>query len=217
MKNANYYTMMEEELKKISDSGSKKKLLLHCCCAPCSSHCLEVLTDYFDITAYFYNPNITSDEEYEKRWNELKRFVHEVYQENGVESYLEEHESERFLEMAKGMEEEPERGIRCYACYKLRLDKSAAFAKKHGFDYFTTTLSISPHKNADWLNEIGEELGEQYGIMFLHSDFKKKNGYKHSIELSKEYNLYRQNFCGCEFSRRVYEATEKMKQEAAQK
>lgn len=110
MKNANYYTMMEEELKKISDSGSKKKLLLHCCCAPCSSHCLEVLTDYFDITAYFYNPNITSDEEYEKRWNELKRFVHEVYQENGVESYLEEHESERFLEMAKGMEEEPERG-----------------------------------------------------------------------------------------------------------
>ena len=102
--------------------------------------------------------------------------VHEVYQENGVESYLEEHESERFLEMAKGMEEEPERGIRCYACYKLRLDKSAAFAKKHGFDYFTTTLSISPHKNADWLNEIGEELGERYGITFLHSDFKKKNG-----------------------------------------
>ena len=166
MKNANYYTMMEEELKKISDSGSKKKLLLHCCCAPCSSHCLEVLANYFDITAYFYNPNITSDEEYEKRWNELKRFVHEVYQENGVEPYLEEHESERFLEMAKGMEEEPERGIRCYACYKLRLDKSAAFAKKHGFDYFTTTLSISPHKNADWLNEIGEELGEQYGITF---------------------------------------------------
>ena len=115
------------------------------------------------------------------------------------------------------MEEEPERGIRCYACYKLRLDKSAAFAKEHGYDYFTTTLSISPHKNADWLNEIGEELGEQYGIMFLHSDFKKKNGYKRSIELSKKYNLYRQNFCGCEFSRRAYEATEKMKQEAAQK
>lgn len=174
MKNANYYTMMEEELKKISDSGSKKKLLLHCCCAPCSSHCLEVLTDYFDITAYFYNPNITSDEEYEKRWNELKRFVHEVYQENGVESYLEEHESERFLEMAKGMEEEPERGIRCYACYKLRLDKSAAFAKKHGFDYFTTTLSISPHKNADWLNEIGEELGEQYGITFCIVILRRK-------------------------------------------
>ena len=217
MQKKNYQKELDKKIEQIVSEKKVPRLFLHSCCAPCSSYVLEYLSQYFEITVFFYNPNITSDEEYGKRWNELKRFVHEVYQENGVEPYLEEHESERFLEMAKGMEEEPERGIRCYACYKLRLDKSAAFAKEHGYDYFTTTLSISPHKNADWLNEIGEELGEQYGIMFLHSDFKKKNGYKRSIELSKKYNLYRQNFCGCEFSRRAYEATEKMKQEAAQK
>ncbi len=202
MKNANYYMLMEEQLKAIEKSGCKKKLLLHCCCAPCSSHCLELLSKYFDITAYFYNPNITDDAEYEKRLNELKRFVKQVYNEENVNTYGEDHESEIFLEMAKGLENEPERGARCKKCYELRLDRSALFAKEHGYDYFTTTLSISPHKNAEWINEIGISLSEKHGIDFLYSDFKKKNGYKRSIELSTEYGLYRQNFCGCEFSRR---------------
>lgn len=208
MNNVNYYKKMEEQIGKLVGEEKKKKLLLHCCCAPCSSHCLEILSRYFDITAYFYNPNITNVEEYRKRWNELKRFVKEVYNEDGVVTYLEEQESEAFLDMAKGMEQEPERGKRCYACYRLRMRKSAAFAAEHGFDFFTTTLSISPHKNADWINEIGEEMSESFKIPFLYSDFKKKNGYKRSIELSKEYHLYRQNFCGCEFSRRAAEQTE---------
>ena len=202
MKNVNYYMLMEEQLKNIEKSGCKRKLLLHCCCAPCSSHCLELLNKYFEITAYFYNPNITDNEEFEKRLNELKRFVKQVYDENDVNTYWETHESERFLEMAKGLENELERGARCRKCYELRLDRSASFAKEHGYDYFTTTLSISPHKNAEWINEIGISLSEKYGIDFLYSDFKKKNGYKRSIELSAEYDLYRQNFCGCEFSRR---------------
>ncbi len=203
MNNVNYYKKMEEQIEEIVGEEKKKKLLLHCCCAPCSSHCLEILSRYFDITAYFYNPNITNVEEYRKRWSELERFVKEVYHEDGVVTYLEEQESEVFLDMAKGMEQEPERGKRCYACYRLRMRKSAAFAAEHGFDFFTTTLSISPHKNADWINEIGEEMSEFFKIPFLYSDFKKKNGYKRSIELSKEYHLYRQDFCGCEFSRRA--------------
>lgn len=202
MKNVKYYMLMEEQLNEIKNSQNKKKLLLHCCCAPCSSHCLELLNKYFEITAYFYNPNIINGEEYDKRWNELKRFVSQVYDENDVNTYLEEHESNRFLEMAKGLEAEPERGIRCKKCYEMRMDKSACFAKEKDYDYFTTTLSISPYKNAEWINEIGENLAKKYGINFLYSDFKKKNGYKRSIELSTEYNLYRQNFCGCEFSRR---------------
>ena len=135
MNNVNYYKKMEEQIGKLVGEEKKKKLLLHCCCAPCSSHCLEILSRYFDITAYFYNPNITNVEEYRKRWNELKRFVKEVYNEDGVVTYLEEQESEAFLDMAKGMEQEPERGKRCYACYRLRMRKSAAFAAEHGFDF----------------------------------------------------------------------------------
>lgn len=198
-KDANYNKIMEFQIKNIPE-GTKPRLLLHCCCAPCSSHCLSVLSEYFHITAYFYNPNITEYEEYMKRWGELVRFVDNVYHDE-VGTFLEEHESEKFLEMSKGLEEVPEGGSRCYKCYRLRLDKSAAYAVSHGYDYFTTTLSISPHKNSAWLNEIGRELEQEYKIPYLYSDFKKKNGYKHSIELSHEYGLYRQNFCGCEFSK----------------
>ncbi len=202
VKNTNYYMLMEKQIEEYSTFKEKKKLLLHCCCAPCSSHCLEVLHQYFDITAYFYNPNITDYDEYIKRYHELSRFVKNVYTDKTVATFLEEHDSKSFLDMAEGMEHLPERGARCYECYKLRLDKSARYAKENGFDVFTTTLSISPHKNAAWLNEIGEELSDKYGITYLYSDFKKKNGYKRSIELSEQYGLYRQNFCGCEFSRR---------------
>ncbi|MBP3325455.1 MAG: epoxyqueuosine reductase QueH [Coprococcus sp.] len=202
VKNTNYYMLMEKQIEEYSTFKEKKKLLLHCCCAPCSSHCLEVLHQYFEITAYFYNPNITDYDEYIKRYHELSRFVKNVYTDKTVATFLEEHDSKSFLDMAEGMEHLPERGARCYECYKLRLDKSARYAKENGFDVFTTTLSISPHKNAAWLNEIGEELSDKYGITYLYSDFKKKNGYKRSIELSEQYGLYRQNFCGCEFSRR---------------
>lgn len=202
VKNTNYYMLMEKQIEEYTGLDEKKKLLLHCCCAPCSSHCLEVLHQYFDITAYFYNPNITDYNEYIKRYHELSRFINSVYTDKTVDTFLEEHDSQKFLDMAKGMEHLPEKGARCYECYKLRLDRSARYAKENGFDIFTTTLSISPHKNAAWLNEIGEEMSDKYGITYLYSDFKKKNGYKRSIELSEQYGLYRQNFCGCEYSRR---------------
>lgn len=202
VKNTNYYMLMEKQIEEYTRLDEKKKLLLHCCCAPCSSHCLEVLHQYFDITAYFYNPNITDYNEYIKRYHELSRFINSVYTDKTVDTFLEEHDSQKFLDMAKGMEHLPEKGARCYECYKLRLGRSARYAKENGFDIFTTTLSISPHKNAAWLNEIGEEMSDKYGITYLYSDFKKKNGYKRSIELSEQYGLYRQNFCGCEYSRR---------------
>lgn len=212
MQNANYYQMMESQLSRICGENTqtnKKRLLLHCCCAPCSSHCLSVLAEYFYITAYFYNPNITEYNEYIKRFDELNRFVHEVYVQ-GVDVELAEYEPEVFLDMAKGREDLPERGARCYDCYMLRLDKSASYAKEHGYDIFTTTLSISPHKNVQWLNEIGEFVSRKYSIEYLFNDFKKKDGYRHSIQLSKEYGLYRQNFCGCEFSKKAAEERDKL-------
>lgn len=180
---------------------NKQKLLLHVCCAPCSSHVLELLSEEYDITAYFYNPNITEENEYQKRIAELKRFVREApFAQNVI---VEEggYEPELFFEMARGLEEEPERGKRCYECYSMRMTKAALYAKKNDFDLFTTTLSISPHKNAAWLNEIGSKLAEEHHIGYLYSDFKKKNGYARSIQLSKDYNLYRQDYCGCIYSR----------------
>jgi predicted adenine nucleotide alpha hydrolase (AANH) superfamily ATPase len=179
-----------------------KKLLLHVCCAPCSSHVLETLENAYDITAYFYNPNITENTEYIKRISELKRFVSEAEFAKNVKVAEGEYEPERFFEIAKGLENEPERGSRCYKCYELRMRRAAEYAKENGYDIFTTTLSISPHKNAAWLNEIGERLSAEIGVEYLYSDFKKKNGYARSIELSREYNLYRQNYCGCIYSRR---------------
>ena len=178
-----------------------KKMLLHVCCAPCSSHVLDLLKNEYSITAYFYNPNITEEAEYAKRINELKRFVSEAEFAKNVEVVEGDYEPELFFEMAKGLENEPERGKRCYKCYRQRMEKACIYAKQNNYDVFTTTLSISPHKNAVWINEIGRQLADNYDIAYFYSDFKKKNGYAHSIELSREYNLYRQDYCGCIYSR----------------
>ena len=192
----NYENMMTEQIK-----GVKKgeRLLLHSCCAPCSSACLERLKEHFSVTVLYYNPNIDEREEYEKRKAEQIRFLKET----GWADFLDcDHEAERFLQMSQGMENEPERGARCYRCYALRLEKTAQVAKENGFAYFATTLTLSPYKNAEWLNEIGENVGGRYGLNYLYTDFKKKGGYHRSVELSNEYGLYRQDFCGCKFSKR---------------
>ncbi len=176
-------------------------LLLHSCCAPCSSYCIEYLSNYFKLTVFYYNPNISYEEEYKKRVEEEIRFIKEFKTKYPVEFIEGDYETEKFYEMAKGLENCPEGGERCFKCYEMRLRKTAVLAKEKHFDYFTTTLSISPLKSSVKLNEIGLKLQEEYGVPYLLSDFKKKNGYKRSIELSKEYNLYRQNFCGCVYSR----------------
>ena len=198
----NYGKVLEKTLGEIAACGRKPRLLLHVCCAPCSSYVLEYLNGYFDITVFFYNPNITVEEEYEKRKSELIRFINEAPFCTDVHFAETEYEPEKFIEMSKGLESEPERGIRCDKCYRLRLEKTAEYAARNGFDYFTTTLSISPLKNAQKLNMIGKSLSEDYRVSYLYSDFKKNEGYKRSIELSNEYSLYRQDFCGCEYSRR---------------
>lgn len=177
------------------------KLMLHACCAPCASYVLEYLSDYFDITVLFYNPNIEYDE-CKKRYDELFRLIDEMPFKNRVSLLPFEHNYEDFSKIASGYEDEPEGGARCSRCFALRLDKTAKLAKENEYDYFTTTLSISPLKNAEKLNNIGEACGEKYGIPHLPCDFKKRNGYKRSTELSHEYNLYRQNFCGCVYSKR---------------
>ena len=181
-------------------SNEKPTLLLHACCCPCSSHCIEVLQEYFDITIFFYNPNIDDEEEYKKRFAELERFVRECDFAKDVQLLDGGFDPTPFFEMAKGYEDEPERGARCYRCYELRLAKTVECADRMGYDFYTTTLSISPYKNAEWLNEIGARL--ENDSTFLFSDFKKKNGYKRSIELSEEYHLYRQDYCGCIYSKR---------------
>ena len=197
----NYSLKTEEVIKEIKRTGERPRLLLHVCCAPCSSYVLEYLSAFFDITLYYYNPNISPQSEYIFRLEELARLITEMPLENGVKLLSEEYAPEEFLAISKGLEKEPEGGARCEKCYRLRLDKTASTAKEQAFDYFTTTLSISPYKNAHWLNSIGKELSEKYGVPYLFSDFKKKNGYKRSIELSVEYGLYRQDYCGCAFSK----------------
>lgn len=189
----------EKMLRQIESAKKGAKLLLHSCCAPCSSACLERLKEHFQITILYYNPNIEQEEEYEKRKNEQIRFLKET----GWANFLDcDHDKSAYEEIAKGYESEPERGARCYRCYALRLDKTGQVAKENAFDYFATTLTLSPHKNAEWLNQIGEEVAGRYGVSYLFSDFKKKGGYPRSIALSKEYNLYRQDFCGCKYSKR---------------
>lgn len=186
----------------------RKSLLLHSCCAPCSSFVLEYLRQYFSITVYYYNPNITDREEYEKRVQEEKRLIQAFVSEHPEYpiSFLEgPFEPERFFQIAEGKEDCPEGGERCFACYGLRLAESVKVAEEMGFDYITTTLSISPLKNADKLNEIGEQLCQGKQVTYLTSDFKKKNGYKRSVELSQEYGLYRQDYCGCVYSKREAE------------
>lgn len=197
----NYQLLLDKTIEEIKKSGAKKSLLLQACCAPCSSYTLEYLSEYFDITLFFYNPNISPKSEYDYRGEELKRLICEMPLNSKPKIVVCDYDSEPFFEMAKGLEDKKEGGERCFKCYALRLSQTAKVAKEQGFDYFCTTLSISPHKNAEKLNEIGGELAEKFGVEYLYSDFKKKNGYKRSIELSKEYNLYRQNYCGCVFSK----------------
>ncbi len=200
--NQNYQAMLDKIL--MTECGGEKRptLLLHACCAPCSSYVLEYLVPYFDITLFFYNPNISPAEEHRVREEELRRLVREMGLSEQVKLITGEYTPEKFNELAKGRESLPEGGARCRDCYRLRLSESARVAAEGGFDYFTTTLSISPYKRADWLYEIGCEEGEARGVKYLPSDFKKKNGYKRSCELSAEYGLYRQNYCGCVYSKR---------------
>lgn len=198
MTKRNYQLELEQKIKELQ--GEKKRLLLHCCCAPCSSYVLEYLHSYFEITIFFYNPNITREEEYRKRKEELLRYLREVSFGGEIHIQDADYEPQCFLEIARGHEEDPERGPRCERCFRLRLEKTARQAKEDDYDYFCTTLSISPHKDAELLMQLGEELGSRYDVSYLPSDFKKKNGYKRSIELSKEYQLYRQDYCGCVYS-----------------
>ena len=195
----NYDLEMEKQIGELKEGT---KLLLHTCCAPCSSTVLERLGNFFQITIFYYNPNIDSKEEYQKRIDEVKRFVQSYPTKYPVDVIDGGYCPEKFKEMAKGLEEEPERGKRCYKCYELRLDETARIAEKYHFTHFCTTLTLSPYKNSNWLNEIGESLKKKYHAVYLYSDFKKKNGYKRSIELSKEYNLYRQDYCGCIYSKK---------------
>jgi len=199
--NRNYQKELDRIINEAVKEESVPSLLLHVCCAPCSSYCLEYLSNYFNISVLFYNPNIDDDDEYLLRKNELIRFIDEKDFINPVDIIDIQHDKDIFLEAVKGLEKEREGGARCAICFKLRLDKTASIASEKGFDYFTTTLTISPLKNAKWLNEIGETCGMRHGVKHLPSDFKKREGYKRSIELSKEYNLYRQNYCGCSFSK----------------
>ncbi len=207
-KNMNYQQKLDSILDKISDENRRPKLLLHACCAPCSSYVLEYLTNYFDITVFYYNPNISPEEEYKKRVEEINRFINLVH--SGRVKLMEgEYHPQDFYETVRGLEHKKEGSERCYRCYQLRLQEAARAAREGLFDYFTTTLSISPYKNAKWLNEIGMALAEEYGVPYLVSDFKKKNGYKRSIELSAEYGLYRQDYCGCIFSKKEREENQR--------
>lgn len=195
----NYQLELDKTLKRLVEEHRRPKLLLHACCAPCSSYVLEYLEQYFDIVVFYYNPNISPESEYRHRVDEIRRLIREMCPSVG---FLEgRYEPERFFEMAKGLEQEPERGARCLKCYRMRLEESAAAAAQNGFDYFTTTLTISPQKDSAVLNAIGREVSDLYGVPYLFSDFKKKGGFKRSIELSAQFHLYRQNFCGCPFSR----------------
>ena len=198
----NYQKKLEKIINEISETDKPMRLLLHSCCAPCSSYVLEYLSQYFDITVFYYNPNISPEKEYRMRVEEQMRLVNHMELPHPVAFLEGEYQPETFYNTVRGLEDLPEGKERCFRCYRLRLEASARVAKEQGFDYFTTTLTISPLKNAEKLNEIGQELAQKYHIPFLPSDFKKKNGYKRSIELSREYGLYRQNYCGCVFSKR---------------
>lgn len=194
----NYQKELEKLLVKLEKEGRTPRLLLHSCCAPCSSYVLEYLSKHFEITVFYYNPNIFPESEYTKRILEQQTLIGEL--KYPVSFIAGNYDKEKFYEMAKGLEHLKEGKERCFKCYALRLEETARLAREGEFDYFTTTLSISPMKNADKLNEIGTMLGRKYGVEYLQSDFKKKNGYKRSIELSKEYDLYRQDYCGCVYS-----------------
>lgn len=204
-KSISYKDLLNKELSKIKEAGITPRLLLHSCCAPCSSYVLEYLTEYFDITVYYYNPNISPMGEYEKRIAEQKRLISEMKFKNSVSFIEGTYNHDEFISLTRGLENLPEGGERCSLCYEMRLEAAAQKAAEINADYFTTTLSVSPYKNTAKLNTIGLKLAMEYGVPYLVSDFKKNNGYKRSIELSTEYGLYRQNFCGCIFSKKEAE------------
>ena len=196
----NYQLLLEKEIDNIVKENKTPKLLLHCCCAPCSSYVLEYLSEFFEITVFYYNPNISPYDEYLKRIVELKKLIEKMPLKNKVNFLEGKYNNDDFNLLVNGHENEEEGGSRCFKCYKMRLEETVKKAKELEFDYFTTTLSISPYKNANKLNEIGISLSEKYNINYLYADFKKKNGYKRSIELSNLYGLYRQDYCGCIYS-----------------
>lgn len=198
----NYQKELEKLLQTLTKEGRVPTLMLHSCCGPCSSYVLEYLSQYFLVTVFYYNPNIYPDEEYRLRVLEQQRFIEQFPAKYPIDFIEGDFDKERFYKMTKGLEKVPEGGERCFLCYELRLEETAKMAKSKGFDYFTTTLSISPMKNAGKLNEIGERLGQKYGLSYLMSDFKKNNGYQRSVTLSKTYGMYRQDYCGCIYSLR---------------
>lgn len=199
MMNRNYQKELEALLE---HTVLPKRLLLHSCCAPCSSYVLEYLSRFFEITVFFYNPNMDTADEFKRRAGEQLRLIREMSPGYPVKSVIVSYEAQEFYDVVHGLEQEPEGGLRCEACFQLRLRKAAEYAFLHQFDYFTTTLTISPMKNAALLNGIGESAGQEYGVSFLPSDFKKKGGFQRSVQLSEQYGLYRQNYCGCVFSKR---------------
>lgn len=195
----NYDIEMTNQMKSIKEGT---RLLLHACCAPCSSAVLERIASFFEVFILYYNPNITDEVEYEKRLDELKKFVSKFKAKYKISVIDGRYNPEEFFKISKGLENEPERGARCYKCYELRLEETAKVADSLNIPFFATTLTLSPYKKSDWINEIGKKINDKYTSNYLYSDFKKKNGYKRSIELSDEYNLYRQNYCGCIYSKK---------------
>jgi len=204
----NYHRLMEEEIRNIKKAGVKPSLLIHSCCAPCSTHVIDVLSEFFEITVYFFNPNIFPENEYHKRLEEQIRLVKEMNLAYEVEVIGTEHEEETFYNAVKGLETIREGGERCWECFELRLDRTAQYASEKNYDYFATTLTISPLKNAQKINELGIRLEERYHVKYLRSDFKKKEGFKKSVLLSEKHDLYRQDYCGCVYSKK--EAEERM-------
>ncbi len=200
MRFVNYDLLMEEQIMNLN--GKVPTLLLHACCAPCSSACIERLSDIFKITILYFNPNISDKVEYKKRLDELHKFISQFKTKYEVNIIDGRYNPDEFFKISEGLEKEPERGARCYKCYLQRMEETAKVAEENNFDFFATTLSLSPYKNSKWINEIGKNLDNKYNSTYLYSDFKKKNGYKRSIELSKEYSLYRQDYCGCIYSKR---------------
>ncbi len=209
-RNSEYQAAADRIMAEIREQSHRPKLLLHACCAPCSSYVLEALSGYFELTVFYFNPNISPEEEYRKRAGELRRLTGCMDEAKDIKLIVGEYSGELFEKAVKGLENEPEGGSRCEACFRLRLREAARVAAENGFEYFTTTLTISPHKNAPLLNEIGYGLAREYGVQWFPSDFKKKGGFKRSIELSEKYGLYRQDYCGC-----IYSKLEREKQRSA--
>ncbi len=207
-------SLLEKTDRQVREGGSVPALFLHSCCAPCSSYVLEYLSPHFRITDFFYNPNIQPEEEYRRREAELERLIGEMNPVNPIRFLAGQYDPQEFYRAVKGLEHIPEGGERCFACYRLRMEEAAKLASEGGYDYFTTTLSISPLKNAVMINRIGLDLEQKYGVRHLPSDFKKKGGYQRSIVLSREHGLYRQDYCGCVFSRREREEEKRRREEA---